>query len=173
MMCFGNWNAALAFGVRTDQLVDIRPSSGARPILFAFSMAAELKGKSFEESELRSHHVRGAQNLSPGDPAAPAGGPANRMRRLMQDAGAPAAIREFMDSGGKLDVLRQADLSAARVSSGIKCWGLICDLKMIPHFPPTELPVLRWRSFLPPGRTSRMYPAHLVKACQLNDCDAT
>ena len=37
----------------------------------------------------------------------------------------------------------------------------------------SELAVLRWISFLPGGRTFRMFPAHLVTACQLNDSDAT
>ena len=82
-------------------------------------MAAELEGEFAEESELGSHHLREAQNLSVGDAAAPAGAPAKRTRKLMQDARAPAEIREFMDSGGKLNVLRRADLSLACVSSGI------------------------------------------------------
>ena len=71
-------------------------------------------------------------------------------------------------------MLRQTDLSLARVSTGIKCWGPFCDLNVLLHFPPpSELSVLRWSSFFPPGETFRMYLAHLVKARQLNDCDAT
>ena len=70
-------------------------------------------------------------------------------------------------------MLRQTDLSLACVSSGIRCWGLFCDLNVIPRHPPTELSALRWSSFFPLGRTLRMYLAHLAKACQLNDCDTT
>ena len=95
------------------------------------------------------------------------------MEKLKEETRAPPEIREFMDSGGRLNILRRTDLSLACVSSGIKCWGLFCDFNMLPHFPPTVLSVLRWSAFFPPERTFRMYLAHLVKARQLNDCDAT
>ena len=111
--------------------------------------------------------------MSLGDAAAPSGGPAKRMEKLKEETRAPPEIREFMDSGGRLNILRRTDLSLACVSSGIKCWGLFCDFNMLPHFPPTVQSVLRWSAFFPPERTFRMYLAHLVKARQLNDCDAT
>ena len=53
-------------------------------------------------------------------------------------------------------MLRQTDLSLACVSSRIKCWGLFCDLDVMPHLPPTELSVLRWSPFFPPERTFRV-----------------
>ena len=65
--------AAHAFGPRSDQLVNIRPFSGARPILDAFSMAGDLKGKTAEDSELGSHRRCEAQSLSLDDAAAPLG----------------------------------------------------------------------------------------------------
>ena len=65
------------------------------------------------------------------------------MKKLMEDARAPAEIRECVDSGKRLNVLRQTDLCLACVGSGIRCWRLFCDLNMLPHFPPTELSVLR------------------------------
>ena len=44
------WNAAHAFGPRSDQLVNIRPFFGARPILDAPSTAARLKGRTADKS---------------------------------------------------------------------------------------------------------------------------
>ena len=90
------WNAAQASGPRSDQLVNDSPFSGARPILDAFSMAADLKGNSAEESVLGSHYLREAQSLSLGD--ALGLGPAKRMRKLMQDAVSPPEIRSAGDS---------------------------------------------------------------------------
>ena len=70
-------------------------------------MAADLKGESAEESELGSHRRREAQSLSLDDAAAPFGGPAERMEKFMQAARAPTEIREFADSCGRLNMLRQ------------------------------------------------------------------
>ena len=67
----------------------------------------------------------------------------------------------------------QTDLSLACVSSGLKCWGLLCDLNMVPRFPPTGSAALRRSSFSLPGKTLCMYLEHLVKGCQLSDCGAT
>ena len=78
-----------------------------------------------------------------------------------------------MESGRRLSVLRQTDLRLARVCLELKCWGLFCDLNVIPHFPPTELAALRRSPFFLLGETFSMYLAHLVKGCQLDDCDAT
>ena len=167
------WNAAHAFGPRLDQLPNILPFSSGSPIFDAFSMAADLKGKAAEDSEFGSHHRRKAQSLRLGDAAAHPGGPARRTKQPMDNARAPAEIREFIDFGRRLNIHRQTDLSSACVKSGIKCWGLFRDLNMLPHFPPTELFVLRRSSFFPPGRTFRMYLAHLVTARQLNDYNAT
>ena len=80
-------------------------------------MAANLKRETADGSELGSHHRRESQGLSLDDAAAPSGAPAKRMEKLMQDARAPAEIREFMDSGARLNMLRQTDLSTPCVSS--------------------------------------------------------
>ena len=95
------------------------------------------------------------------------------MKKLIDSGKTPADLREFMESGRRLGVLRQTDLSSACVSSGLKCWGLFRDLNVIPHLPPTELAVPRLSSFLLPGETLSMYLARPVKGSQLNDCDAT
>ena len=95
------------------------------------------------------------------------------MRKLIDAAGALAEVREFMDSGRKLNPLRQPDLSLWCASPGLRCRGLFCDISMLPHFTPLELAVLRWGSFFPEGRTFRMYLAHLEKGRQVNDCDTT
>ena len=86
-------------------------------------MAADLKGKAAGGSELGSHHRRAAQNSSPADAAAP-GGPAKRMKKLMEGARAPVEIPEFMYSGRRLNMLRQTYLSLACVGSGNKRQGL-------------------------------------------------
>ena len=78
-----------------------------------------------------------------------------------------------MDAAGRLDDLRQSDLSAACVSSDLKRWGGYCDLGMIPHFPPTELTAVLRGTYFPARRTFRMCLARLAKACQIYDCDAT
>ena len=165
--------AAHAYCQHVDQFLNIRPPSSARPILDAFTMAAELKGESAEESKLETHHLRDAHELSLDTGEASVGGPAERIKKFAQDARAPAAIREFMGSGRKLNVPRRADLSLACVSSRLRRWGVFCGLNVIPHFPPTELSVLRLSFFFPPGGALRMYPAHLAKGRQLNDCDAS
>ena len=167
------WDAVHAYGPRPDSSVNIRPSSGVHPTLDAFSLAEQIRGDSAEESAVGTHHSREARTLGLDGQDGPPGGPSKRMKKLMQDAKAPAEIREFMDSGRMLNVLKQTDLSLACVSSGLRCWGVFCDLNMLPHFPPTEISVLRRSAFFPPGRTFRMYLAHLVKGCQLNDCDST
>ena len=48
-MIRGFWNAVLAYHQRSDRSEDSRPPCGARAILDAFSMAAELKGEYAEE----------------------------------------------------------------------------------------------------------------------------
>ena len=117
------WYAARAFGRRSDELVNMGPFSRARPILNAFSMAADLRSKSAEESALGSHHRREAQDMSLDDAAAPPGGPAKRMKTLTQNARAPAEAREFMGFGGRLAMLWQTDLSLACVGAREKYLG--------------------------------------------------
>ena len=167
------WNTSRASSQWSDRSKSIRPLTSTRPVLDASSMAAELLGNSADESNLGEHHRREVRRLSLGDALASLGGPSKRMKKLIDAARAPAGIREFLDSGRKLKLLRQTDLSFQRISSGLRCWGLFCDLNMLPHFPPTELAVLRWSSFFSAGRTFRMYLAHPAKGFQLNNCDAT
>ena len=59
------------------------------------------------------------------------------------------------------------------VISALKCWGGLCDIDRIPHFPPTELAVLWRSSFFPVGRTFCLYPSRPVQGYQLNDWAAT
>ena len=95
------------------------------------------------------------------------------MHKVVESAGAPAGIREYADTGGRLTFWKQADLSVACVSSGLEFWSLFSDLNMIPHFPPSGLAGLRRRSSFPLGRALHMYLSHLVKGRQPNDCDPT
>ena len=101
------------------------------------------------------------------------GGPTNRTKKWGETARTPAEFREFMDSGRRLDILRQTDLSLACVRAGLKCWALLYDLNTIAHFPPSELAVRGRSSFFAAWRTFRMSLAHSAKGCQPNDCDAT
>ena len=86
-------------------------------------MAAELTGDSAKESSMGAHLVREAHKFSLGDDQAFPGGPTKRVRKLIEYAGAPAEIREFTDSGRRLNILRQTDLSWLCVSSSLECWG--------------------------------------------------
>lgn len=140
----GLWNAVLAYHQHSDQSVDTRPPSGARPILVSFFMAAELKGESAGSSIIGSHHLREARAFGFDEERGSLGGPSKRTRKLVEAARAPAEIRGYMDSGGRLNILRQFDRRVACVSAGLKCWGLFCDLNMVPRFPPAELALLRW-----------------------------
>ena len=53
------------------------------------------------------------------------------------------------------------------MASGPRCWGLFCDATGRPHFSPSEEAALAWSSFFPPGRTFKMYAAHLEKGRML------
>ena len=143
------WNATFAYRSHSDQNISIRPSSEHRPSLDASALAAELKGDRAESSILSRHHVREAQLLCLGDHAGgfAARDPTRGMKKLIDSDKTLAVLREFMESGGRLNVLRQTDLSLACVSSGLKCWGLFCDLN-------TELATLRWSSFSFRGKLS-------------------
>ena len=83
-------NVARALRRRSDQLVNIRPSSSVRPILDALTMAAEPEGDSAVESELGTHHRREAHKPSLDEGAAFFGGPAARMKKVALDATALA-----------------------------------------------------------------------------------
>ena len=98
-------------------------------------MAAPLKGDSVEESNLGGRHRREAQRLSSDSDRAPLGGQAKRMKEPTDVARDLDEIREFMDSGRKLNILRQADLSLPCVSLGLRCRGHFCDLNMLPRCP--------------------------------------
>ena len=82
--------------------------------------------------------------------------PVGEMEKLTDAAGAPAETREFMASGRKLNFSRQTDLSLPCVSSGLRCWGLLCDLDLLPHFPRRNRPpadgALFFRGEGPSGR---------------------
>ena len=143
------WKAAHAFSEGPDQSVDIRPFSRARPILGAFSTAAELKGDAAEASNLGAHRRREDQKLSLDGAQASQEGPSKRMGNPIEDAKHPPEIREYMDLGGRLNIPRMTDRSLVCVSSGLKRWGLFCDLNMLPRSLPRELAVLRWNFFFP------------------------
>ena len=144
-----HWNATSAYHFHPDQDVSIRPSSEHRPSLDAFALAAELKGDRDENSILGRRHLREAHSLSLGDQAGglSSGGPARKMKKPIDSDKTPAELRGFLESCGRLNVLRQTDLSLACVSSGLKCWGLFCDLN-------AELATLRWSSFSFRGKLS-------------------
>ena len=74
--------------------VNSRPSCGPRPILDAFSTAAEVCGDAAESSNVGLRFVREAQLLSLDEENASPGGPAKWMKKLAETAGAPAEIRE-------------------------------------------------------------------------------
>ena len=95
------------------------------------------------------------------------------MKHLIEAARSPAEIREYMYSGGRLNILRQSNLVLPCVGSGLKCWVLFCDLDMIPHFPPPRLVVTKWSSSLSIGRIRRTFLEHLVGGRQLIGRDAT
>ena len=145
-------------------------------------MAADLNGKSARRSIMANRHLREAQAFSLDDGPTSLMGSPKRMEKPVETAKAPAEIREYMDTGRRLNILGQSDPSFPRVSSALKCWDLFCNHTcrtrnsyVDPHFPNAELAILTWSSFLPAGRTFRMYLSHLVqlKGRQLNDCDAT
>ena len=167
------WGAAHAYQQQSDPHTTIRPSSGSRAILDVFSLATETTDESLQVSELGEHHVRETRQLSLDISGTSVGGPTKRRKKLSETARGPADLREFMDSGKSLRIFGQSDLTSARVRSGLKCWVLPCDINVISHFPPPELATLRWSSVFRVGRTSRIYLAHLTKACRLNDSDAT
>ena len=117
-----SWNASRAFIQRSEQSIGIRPVSATRPILDALSMAAAPKGDSAESSILGSHPLREAQKLSSGGAQASLVSPSKRLEKLIRAAAAHAEIRGGMDSGRRLNLLRQTDLSTPCVSSGLRCW---------------------------------------------------
>ena len=63
-MLRGFWKAAHAYSKCSDQFVDIRSFSRARPFLDAASLAAELECDTVEESNMGKQRRREAQQLS-------------------------------------------------------------------------------------------------------------
>ena len=76
-------NASHAYHQRPDHSVDIRPCSGARSILDAFSMAAERRRESAQITISEAHRRREAQSLSFDDDQASSRGPTKRMKKLI------------------------------------------------------------------------------------------
>ena len=64
-------------------------------------------------------------------------GPTKGVKKLVGYVRVPAEICERPGSGRSLNILGQSHFSFASVSSGLKCWGLFCDLNLTLHFPPT------------------------------------
>ena len=118
------WSAAHAIGPRSDQLVNIRPFSGARPILDAFSMAADLKGKTAGESELGSHHRREAQILSLDDAAVPSGSPTKRMKNAR-------ALAEIWERMKNEDSCRTPEFWPSSANSWTPAGDSICSGRLI------------------------------------------
>ena len=81
------WNAAPAYLQHSDRNVIIRPSSGPRTIVGAFSMAAELKGHSVGSSNSRLRHACDARALGFGEGDASLRGPAEKVKELVETAG--------------------------------------------------------------------------------------
>ena len=100
--------------------MNVRLILGNIPILCGSSLAAEFEGESAETSIMGVHLFRGSQasRLKGGD--ASLGRPTKRMRNYVETAREPAAIREYMDSGTRLDSLSQSNLSVPWDSSGLQ-----------------------------------------------------
>ena len=92
-----------------------------------------LRGDPAERSDTGLHQLREAHMLSLGEENAPPEGPTKRMSTFVESPREPAEIREFADSGRKLNIRRQSDFGFACDSSGPKCWGLFCGLNQIPR----------------------------------------
>lgn len=99
------WNVSLAYHSHPDQNISTKPSSEHRPTHNAFALAAVLKGDRARNSILGRHHLRDARTLSLGDHAGglSSGGPAERMKKLIDSNKTPAGLREFMESAGRLN----------------------------------------------------------------------
>ena len=81
-------------------------------------VAAYLKGESAGSPILGSHHLREAQSWSLGGERTSSGAPTERIVELVETSGGPAEIREHVDSGRRLNILGQSDLSFPCDSSG-------------------------------------------------------
>ena len=82
-----------------------------------------------------AHHLREAQSSDLDDDQAPSGGPTKRKKKPVETARDPAEIRDFMESVGGLNIIRQSELSCPSVGSGLRCWGLVCDLNVAHPLP--------------------------------------
>ena len=113
-------DAVRAHRQHSDPSVNVRLFLGNIPILCGSSLAAEFEGESAETSIVGVHLFRGSQasRLKGGD--ASLGRPTKRMRNYVETAREPAAIREYMDSGTRLDSLSQSNLSVPWDSSGLQ-----------------------------------------------------
>ena len=108
-------------------------------------MAAELEGDAGEPSNMGQYQSREAQMLSFGEENASPGAPTKRLEKLVETARKLPEMRKYVFPGRRLRALRRADLSFACLSSGLKFWGLSCDLNLISFCSCAALTVL-WRS---------------------------
>ena len=104
----------------SDPSVNVRLFVGNIPILGGSSLAAEFEGESAETSIMGFHLFRGSQALRLKGGNASLGRPTKGTRKFAETAREPAAIREYMDSGTRLDSLSQSNLSVPWGSSGLK-----------------------------------------------------
>ena len=113
-------DAVRAHCQHSDPSVNVRLFVGNIPILGGSSSAAEFEGESAETPIMGFHLFRGSQELRLKGGNASLGRPTKRMREFAETARKPAAIREYMDSGTRLDSLSRSNLSVPWDSSGLK-----------------------------------------------------
>ena len=94
-------------------------------------------------------------------------GPAAKIRKPEETPLASAAVLTFLNTGDRLNLLRQVRDSISSVEAGVQRYGPLCDMLKIPYFAPKADTVRRRPAAFAPGRTFGMYFAHLAKPCHL------
>ena len=138
-----------------------RTVSGDRPIISPEQPAPSCRGRRLNQTTVAK--ARGSAMAMIGIPAESGGiGPASRNRKLGKSPNAAETMAAFLNTGSRLNLIRQVQDSTSSVSSGSQRYGSFSDLLGVPYFPPSSDFIPKWSEVFAPGRTFGMYVSHLA-----------
>ena len=77
------------------------------------------------------------------------------------------SIKQFLDSGVTVNVLRQVTDSLDSVASGVACYIAFCDFIGAEYVPPTAYRLRQRSALFRPCKAFGLYVSHVRKACQI------
>ena len=137
-------------------------------------LAQSIRAKSADEAGFSRGLQRVRQSLDVHDGFGDMG-PAKKANQLAIGTNDSRSIRNFLVTGARVNILRQAQYSLPPIASGIQCWISYCNSvrRPYPHPPPTSQRVCAWESLYSLGRSSGQYVAHIGKEWHMRDIPLT